>query len=72
MNISYMSALTYDEMTSGEAVAVIFAQKILSWFTSVVPLGVAISIFGTTMAIQFAVTRCVVFVFKSNRLFLFK
>lgn len=57
MNVSYMSVLTYDEMTSGEAVAVIFAEKILSWFTVVVPLGVAISIFGTTMAVQFAITR---------------
>lgn len=57
MNVSYMSALTYDEMTSGEAVAVIFSKKVLSWFTAVVPLGVAISIFGTTMAIQFAITR---------------
>lgn len=57
MNICYMSALTYDEMTSGETVAVVFSQKVLGWFTVVVPLGVAVSIFGTTMAIQFAVTR---------------
>lgn len=57
MNISYMSVLTYKEMTNGEAVAVIFSEKLLKWFTVVVPLGVAVCIFGTTMAIQFAVTR---------------
>lgn len=57
MNVSYMSVLTFDEMTSGETVAVAFSDQIYSWFSLIVPLGVAITIFGSTMAVQFAVTR---------------
>lgn len=58
MNVAYMSALTYSEMTSGVAVAELWAQKVLpSWLGLAIPLGVVLSTFGCGLSLQFGVAR---------------
>lgn len=57
MNISYMAAMSTDEMLSSQAVAITFGSKMLGKFLFVIPLGVTISTFGCAMAVQFTNTR---------------
>lgn len=57
MNISYMTVLSPQEMTSVAAVAVTFGEKILGPFSLVIPIGVAVSTFSCALNIQFGVTR---------------
>lgn len=57
MNMSYMTAMTTDEMLSSQAVAITFGSKMLGSFLFVIPLGVTISTFGCAMAVQFSNTR---------------
>lgn len=57
VNVAYMTVLTTSEMTSGQAVALLFGEKILGDFAVVIPIGVTISTFGCAMALQFATTR---------------
>lgn len=57
MNVAYMTVLTTDEMSSSQAVAIAFGQKVLGDFVFIIPLGVTVSAFGCAMALQFGVTR---------------
>nr|XP_053613688.1 b(0,+)-type amino acid transporter 1-like isoform X2 [Plodia interpunctella] len=57
MNVAYMSALSYAEMTSVPAVAVAFGQRVLGPASFLIPLGVAMATFGCAMSVQFGVTR---------------
>lgn len=52
-----MAVLTVPEMTSGQAVALAFGDKMLGSFTFLIPLGVTVSTFGCAMTSQFAITR---------------
>lgn len=58
MNLMYMSALDYAEMTASSAVAVDWANRVLPpWLGLAIPLGVALSTFGCGLSIQFGVAR---------------
>ncbi|KAF5296571.1 hypothetical protein FQA39_LY12489 [Lamprigera yunnana] len=57
MNISYMTVLTVEEMTSATAVAVLFGEKVLGPVQFLIPMGVACATFGCALSIQFSVTR---------------
>ncbi|VVC39532.1 Amino acid/polyamine transporter I [Cinara cedri] len=57
MNVSYFTVLTKSEMVSSSAVAVTFGNHALGMFKFIVPLGVAISTFGSALATQFETTR---------------
>ncbi|CAH4031436.1 b(0,+)-type amino acid transporter 1-like isoform X3 [Pieris brassicae] len=57
MNVAYMSALSFSEMTSVPAVAVAFGDRVLGAGSFLIPLGVAIATFGCAMSVQFGVTR---------------
>lgn len=57
MNVSYMTVLSTDEMSSSQAVAMAFGEKVLGDFVFLIPLGVTLSAFGCAMALQFSVTR---------------
>ncbi|CAF4797502.1 unnamed protein product [Pieris macdunnoughi] len=57
MNVAYMSALSFTEMTSVPAVAVAFGDRVLGAGSFLIPLGVAIATFGCAMSVQFGVTR---------------
>lgn len=61
MNVSYMTVLSAEEMTSVPAVAVTFGEKILGPLSLVIPIGVAISTFSCALNIQFSVTRYLYF-----------
>lgn len=52
-----MTVLSVPEMTSGQAVAMTFGQKLLGDFAFIIPVGVTISTLGCAMALQFATTR---------------
>ncbi|CAG9856952.1 unnamed protein product [Phyllotreta striolata] len=57
MNVSYMAVLSYDELVSAPAVAVVFGERILGSFSTIIPVGVALSTFGCALSLQFGVTR---------------
>ncbi|CAK1553321.1 unnamed protein product [Leptosia nina] len=57
MNVAYMSALSFDEMTSVPAVAVAFGERVLGPASFLIPLGVVIATFGCAMSVQFGVSR---------------
>ncbi|KAF5280552.1 hypothetical protein FQR65_LT00303 [Abscondita terminalis] len=57
MNVSYMTALTIPEMTSGTAVAVLFGERVLGPVQFLIPFGVCCATFGCALSIQFSVTR---------------
>lgn len=57
MIVSYLTTLSVSEMTSGAAVATLFAEKIYAPFMWIISLGVAISAFGGILAIQFGISR---------------
>lgn len=58
MNLMYMSALSYDEMTQAPAVAVTWAERVFpAWLRFAIPLGVAMSTFGCGLSLQFGVSR---------------
>ncbi|XP_050665636.1 b(0,+)-type amino acid transporter 1-like isoform X1 [Leptidea sinapis] len=57
MNVAYMSVLSFSEMTSVPAVAVVFGDRVLGPASFLIPLGVAIATFGCAMSVQFGVSR---------------
>lgn len=59
MNVAYMTVLTVPEIVSSSAVAMTLGDKYLGVMTPLIPLGVAVSTFGSAMAVQFSITRLV-------------
>ncbi|VVC39533.1 Amino acid/polyamine transporter I [Cinara cedri] len=57
MNISYFTVMSKSDMVSSPAVAVDFGTYALGRFEFIIPLGVAISTFGSALATQFGTTR---------------
>lgn len=57
MNIAYMTVLTVPEIVSSNAVAMTLGDRYLGVMSPIIPLGVAISTFGSAMAVQFSITR---------------
>lgn len=57
MNLSYMTVLSPTEMSTSNAVAIDFGNKILGPLGFIIPLGVALSTFGCALSIQFGITR---------------
>jgi L-type amino acid transporter 9 len=57
MNVAYMTVLNIPDMVASPAVAVTLADRMLGSMNFVIPLGVALSAFGSALSIQFGVTR---------------
>lgn len=57
INISYLAAMSPDEMIESEAVAVTFGNRILGLFAWIMPLSVTISTFGSANGTLFAAGR---------------
>lgn len=57
INISYLAAMSPDEMVESEAVAVTFGNRILGMFAWIMPLSVTISTFGSANGTLFAAGR---------------
>lgn len=57
INISYLAAMSPDEMIESEAVAVTFGNRILGMFAWIMPLSVTISTFGSANGTLFAAGR---------------
>lgn len=57
INISYLAAMSPDEMIESEAVAVTFGNRILGFFAWIMPLSVTISTFGSANGTLFAAGR---------------
>lgn len=57
INISYLAAMSPEEMVDSEAVAVTFGNRILGAFTWLMPLSVTISTFGSANGTLFAAGR---------------
>lgn len=57
INISYLAAMSPDEMIESEAVAVTFGNRILGYFAWIMPLSVTISTFGSANGTLFAAGR---------------
>ncbi|XP_021921609.1 b(0,+)-type amino acid transporter 1-like isoform X3 [Zootermopsis nevadensis] len=57
MNIAYMTVLTVPEMTAAPAVAVVFGDRLLGVMSFIIPVGVAMSTFGSALTSQFATAR---------------
>ncbi|KAL7019729.1 hypothetical protein ACKWTF_011223 [Chironomus riparius] len=57
INISYLAAMSPDEMIGSEAVAVTFGNRILGMFAWIMPLSVTISTFGSANGTLFAAGR---------------
>lgn len=62
INISYLTAMSPDEMVDSEAVAVTFGNRILGPLTWLMPLSVTISTFGSANGTLFAAGRYVTIV----------
>lgn len=57
INVSYLTAMSADEMIQSEAVAVTFGNRILGIFAWIMPLSVTISTFGSANGTLFAAGR---------------
>lgn len=57
INVAYMTILTIPEMVEAPAVAVVVANRTLGVFNFIIPLGVAMSAFGSALSIQFSIAR---------------
>ena len=57
INISYLAAMSPEEMIESEAVAVTFGNRILGMFAWIMPLSVTISTFGSANGTLFAAGR---------------
>jgi solute carrier family 7 (L-type amino acid transporter), member 9/15 len=57
INISYLAAMSPEEMIESEAVAVTFGNRILGLFSWIMPLSVTISTFGSANGTLFAAGR---------------
>lgn len=57
INVSYLAAMSPDEMVESEAVAVTFGNRILGLFAWIMPLSVTISTFGSANGTLFAAGR---------------
>lgn len=57
MNLSYLTALSPEELMSSEAVGMAFGRKISGAITLIISIGVLISTFGSSLSAQFAFAR---------------
>ncbi|XP_061602788.1 solute carrier family 7 member 10a [Cololabis saira] len=56
-NIAYFSSMTPEELLASNAVAVTFGEKLLGWFSWVMPISVALSTFGGINGYLFTSSR---------------